>query len=114
MDRGESAKYSYDSNARNIYISSLGVDECYRVSHCTTAKAMWDTLQVTHEGTNKVKQARINSLRQELELIRMKHEETIADMQKRFTLLVNRLNTLDRPVANEIATNKILRCLTRD
>lgn len=39
-------KWSYDWKARNILIPTLGVDEYYRVSHCTTAKAMWDTLLV--------------------------------------------------------------------
>ena len=41
--------------ARNILISTLGVDEYYHVSHYTTAKAMWDSLQIAHEGTHEVK-----------------------------------------------------------
>lgn len=44
----------------------------------------------------------------------MKHGETIADMKKRATHLVNRLNALGNPVSNEIATNKVLRCLNRE
>ena len=59
-------KYRYDWKAKNILIDALGVDEYYRVSHCTCAKAMWDSLQITHEGTNDVKLARINILTQEL------------------------------------------------
>ena len=54
--------YSYDWKARNMIIAALGVDEYYRVSHCTTTKAMWDSLQIAHEGTNDVKLARINTL----------------------------------------------------
>ncbi len=46
---------------------------------------MWDTLQVTHEGTNDVKRSRINTLTHEYELFRMNQNETIQDMQKRFT-----------------------------
>ena len=44
----------------------------------------------------------------------MKHGETIAEMQKRFSHLINRTNTLGKPVPNEIATNKVLRCLNRE
>jgi len=44
---------------------------------------MWDTLEVTHEGTRDVKQARKHALIQEYELFRMKQEETIADVQKK-------------------------------
>jgi hypothetical protein len=107
-------KWSCDWRARNMLISALGVDEYYRVSHCTTAKEMWDALEVAHEGTTEVKQSRINTLNQEFELFRMKQGESISDMQKRFTHLTNRLNALGKPVSNEIATNKILRCLSRE
>lgn len=61
-------KWSHDWKEMIILISSLGVNEYYRVSHCTTAKALWDSLQVSHEGTNEVKQARINTFNQKFEL----------------------------------------------
>lgn len=35
-------------------------------------------------------------------------------MQKRFTHLINRLNALGKPISNELATNKVLRCLSRE
>ncbi|XP_050889936.1 uncharacterized protein LOC127095266 [Lathyrus oleraceus] len=58
-------KWAYDWRARNILISAFRVDEYYTVSHCTTVKEMWDALQVTYDGTNEVKQSRINTLTQE-------------------------------------------------
>src|ERR1044072_6466534 len=75
---------------------------------------MWDALEVAHDDTTEVKQSRINTLNQEFELFRMKQGETISDMQKRFVHLTGRLNALGKPVSNEIATNKILRCLSRE
>ena len=36
--------WSHDWKAKNILTYALGVDEFYRVSHCETAKAMWDAL----------------------------------------------------------------------
>lgn len=56
-------KWYCDWKARNILISTLGVDEYYHVSHCKTAKAMWDSLLVVHEGTNEVKKSRIITLK---------------------------------------------------
>ena len=47
-------KVQYDLKALNILISSLGVNEYHSVSHCKTAKAMWDALETLHEGTNDV------------------------------------------------------------
>ena len=48
-------KWSCDWRGRNMIISALGVDEYYRVSHCTSAKEMWDALEISHEGTTEVK-----------------------------------------------------------
>jgi len=55
---------------------------------------MWDTLEVTLEGTNNVKKARKHALIQEYEMFRMQKEETIAEVQNRFTHIVNYLMSL--------------------
>ena len=44
----------------------------------------------------------------------MKHGKTIADMQRRFSHIINRLHTLGHITSNVFATNKILRCLNRE
>src|SRR3954468_24580978 len=75
---------------------------------------MWDALQVAHEGTNDVKLARINTLTQEFDLFHMKQAEAIADMQKRFSHIINRLHTLGHITLNVVSTNKVLRCLSRE
>ena len=56
------------------------MDEYFRVSNYKNEKEMWDTLQVTHEGTTDVKRSRINTLTPEYELFRMNQNETIQDM----------------------------------
>ena len=90
------------------------MDEYFRVSNCKNAREMWDTLQVTHEGTTDVKRSRINTLTHEYELFRMNQNETIQDMQKRFTHIVNHLASLGRIFPNEDLINKVLRCLSRE
>ena len=75
---------------------------------------MWDTLQVTHEGTTNVKTSRINTLTHEYELFRMNANESIQDMQKRFTHIVNHLASLGKIFPNEDLINKVLRCLSRE
>jgi len=74
---------------------------------------MWDTLQVTHEGTTDVKRSRINTLTHEYELFIMNQNETIQDMKKRFTHIVNHLASLGKIFPNEDLINKVLRCLSR-
>ncbi|KAK2435416.1 gag-protease polyprotein [Trifolium repens] len=107
----EKKKVNYDAKAQNILISSLGIEQFYHVSHCSTAKEMWDTLVTHFEGTNEVKISKINNLTQEFELFHMQDGETIADMQQRFVKITNKLHGLGKPITNQDATNKILRCL---
>jgi len=76
----ENKRVQYDCIAKNIITSALNLDEFFRVSQCSFAKEMWDVLEVTHEGTNDVKQARKHALIQEYELFRMQPGESIADV----------------------------------
>jgi len=80
----ESKKAQYDCIAKNIITFALSSDEFFRVSQCESAKEMWDTLEVTHEGTNDVKRARKHNLIQEYEMFKMQKGKTIVEVQKRF------------------------------
>ncbi|XP_068483372.1 uncharacterized protein [Phaseolus vulgaris] len=105
----ESKKAKFDCIAKNIITSALNSDEFFRVSQCASAKEIWNILEVIHEGTNNVKRARKHALIQEYEMFKMKKGETIADVQKRFTHIVNHLIILEREELNI----KILECLDR-
>jgi len=61
----ENKKAKFDCIAKNIITSALNSDEFFKISQCSSAKEMWDTLEVTHEGTNDVKRARKHTLIQE-------------------------------------------------
>ena len=82
-------KAQYDYIAKNIIISALNSDEFSRVSQCGSAKEMWDIVEVTHEGITNVNRAKKHALIQEYEMFKMLKGETIFDMQKRFTHIVN-------------------------
>src|SRR3954463_6367050 len=90
-----------DKKAVNLLQGALSMDEFFRVSACTTAKEIWDTLVETHEGTTEVKRSRLNLLSQEYELFRMQHRESIIDLQKRFLHLKNHLKALDKTLTND-------------
>ena len=109
----ERKKAQYDSLAKNIITSALNMDEFFRVSQCNSAKEMWEVLEVTHEGTDDVKRARNHSLIQEYELFRMQSEESIVDVQKRFTHIVNHLTRLGKVFDKEELNIKVLKCLDR-
>jgi len=74
---------------------------------------MWATLEVTHEGTNDVKRARKQTFIQEYEMFRMFKGESIAEVQKRFTHIINHLMSLGKTFDKEELNIKILKCLDK-
>ena len=100
-------KVGYNAKAKNIITCALCAEEFFRVSNCKSAKEMWDILQETHEGTTDVKRARVNTLMHEYELFNMKKDESISDLQTRFTHIVNNLHALGKQVDNEQQIGKI-------
>jgi len=74
---------------------------------------MWDILEVTHEGTTDVKRTRKHALIQEYEMFRMLKGETISDVQKGFTHIVNHLISLGKIFERQKLNIKILKCLDR-
>ena len=106
----ENKKAKFDCIAKNIITSALNSDEFFRISQCAFAKEMLDTLEVTPEGTNDVKRARKHSLVQEYEMLK---GESIAEVQKRFTNIVNHLMSLGKIFDKEELNIKILKCLDK-
>ncbi|XP_068474942.1 uncharacterized protein [Phaseolus vulgaris] len=74
---------------------------------------MWDILDVTHEGTTDVKRGRKHALIQEYELFRMQKGESICDVRKRFSHIVNHLMRLGKKFDEEELNIKVLNCLDR-
>ena len=107
----ESKKAQFNCMAKNIITSALNLDEFFRVSQCSLAKEMWNILEVTYEGTSDVKCGWKHTLIQEYELFRILAGETIADVQKRFTHIVNHLIGLRTIFDKEKLNIKIFKCL---
>ena len=60
-----------------------------------------------------MKRARKHALIQEYELFKMQQGESIAEVQKRFTHIVNHLICLDKEFNKEELNIKVLKCLDR-
>ena len=91
---------------------SLDRNEFNRVSVCMSAYEIWKTLQVTHEGTSKVKQTKISMLTNQFQLFKMNPNESISDMYSRFQDIVHSLISLGKEFSKEDQVRKILNSLT--
>jgi hypothetical protein len=62
----EEFKIQRNMQAASTLLSSLSSEEFDKVDGMDSAKQIWDTLQVNHEGTRKVREGRIRALEGEL------------------------------------------------
>ncbi|GAV59067.1 LOW QUALITY PROTEIN: UBN2 domain-containing protein, partial [Cephalotus follicularis] len=100
-----------NAKAKHIIICAINSNEFNRVSSCVSAKEMWDRLEVTYEGTNQIKEAKINMLAHEYETFTMHDNEDIKTMFTRFTNITNALQALDKVYTNNEMVRKILKYL---
>ena len=74
---------------------------------------MIDRLCLTYEGTNEVKETRINTLLSDYELFRMLPNETISEMFTRFTKITTALYGLGKVFTGTEKMWKLLRSLPK-
>ncbi|XP_070032654.1 uncharacterized protein [Nicotiana tomentosiformis] len=101
-------KLEKNAKANKWLMCGLGPNKYNRIQSCTTAKEIWDTLQVANEGTVQVKRSRGTLLYSQYENFSMKEGETIQEIYIRFTTLTNELKSLGRTLLEEDKVEKIL------
>lgn len=104
---------SMDAKAMNTLYCALNRSEFNRISSCKNARDIWHTLEVTHEGTNQVKESKIDMLVHQYELFKMLQNESITSMFTRMTSITNNLHALGRTYTNTEIVSKILRSLPK-
>jgi hypothetical protein len=72
----------------------LCAQEFNKVKNIQIAKVIWDTLKEAHEGTEHVRQGKMDLMNRELELFFMKDEETVREMYDRLILFVSNIRAL--------------------
>lgn len=69
-----------NSRALSILYCAVSAAEYEKISTCKMAKELRDKLEVTYEGTTKVKEAKISALVNEYELFKMEENEGVESM----------------------------------
>ena len=98
----------------NAFYCALSEVEYNRISLCTSAKEIWDLLQVTHEGTNQVKESKIGALTQKYELLKMARDEDISKMFNRYNDVVVQLKGLGKIISTHELNRKFLQALPKE
>ncbi|MQL77239.1 hypothetical protein Taro_009651 [Colocasia esculenta] len=104
-------RISLNYKAKSILCCALSKKEFNRVSACKSAMEMWEKLIITYEGTDKVKETRIDILVTQYERFQMQSDESITQMFSRFTDITNGLAGLGKVYDVPDMVRKILRSL---
>ncbi|GAV88006.1 UBN2 domain-containing protein, partial [Cephalotus follicularis] len=112
-DDNDRRRVQINAKAKHIIICAINSNYFNRISSCISAKEMWDRLEVTCEGTNQVKEAKISMLVHDYEMFTMNENEDIKSMFSRFTNIINTLQALDKTYSNSEMVRKNLRCLPK-
>ncbi|VFQ73753.1 unnamed protein product [Cuscuta campestris] len=73
---------------------------------------MWDKLEITYEGTDQVREAKLDFLTHEYELFCMNENEKIDEMFERFSKIINDIHALKKTYTDKELVRKIPRSLT--
>ncbi|GJW38966.1 hypothetical protein Tco_0064811 [Tanacetum coccineum] len=100
-----------NNDANMTLYNALPRKEYERVFMYKTAKEVWYTLIITHQGNSQVKNCKIDLLTQEYEKFSISSEETIDSGFTRFNAITTSLKSLDPDYSSKNHVRKFLRAL---
>ncbi|GJV34494.1 hypothetical protein Tco_1394894 [Tanacetum coccineum] len=88
-------KLAKNNEAKMVIYNALPRKEYERIFMCQTAKEIWDTLLITHQGNNQVKANKIDLLVQQYKQFMIPEEESIDNAFAKFNTIITSLKALD-------------------
>ncbi|GJU13421.1 zf-CCHC domain-containing protein [Tanacetum coccineum] len=104
-------KLAKNNEAKMVIYNALPRKEYERIFMCQTAKEIWDTLLITHQGNNQVKANKIDLHVQQYEQFMIPEEESIDNAFAKFNTIITSLKALDEGFSSKNCVRKFLRAL---
>ncbi|KAI5314584.1 hypothetical protein L3X38_043760 [Prunus dulcis] len=95
----------------NALFTAVSSDQFEYISGCDTSKEACDILQVTHEGTDTVKGAKLQMHTLQFETLMMDENETFSEFYAKLCVIVNACSSLGEKIPEDRVAKKILRSL---
>ncbi|GJS91497.1 zf-CCHC domain-containing protein [Tanacetum coccineum] len=100
-----------NNEAKMVIYNALPRKEYERIFMCKTAKEIWETLLITHQGNSQVKDNKIDLLVQQYEQFMILEDESIDNAFARVNTIITSLKSLDKGYSNKNYVRKFLRVL---
>ncbi|GKA58744.1 hypothetical protein Tco_0758057 [Tanacetum coccineum] len=94
-----------------VLYNALPKKEYERIFMCKTAKDIWQSLLITHQGNSQVKNNKIDLLVQQYEQFTILEEESIDSGFARFNTIITSLKALDEGFSSKNYVRKFLKAL---
>ncbi|XP_058742377.1 uncharacterized protein LOC131614855 [Vicia villosa] len=105
--------YKNHFKARSIMLSAISYNKYEKITDKETAKSIFDSLQMNHEGNAQVRETKALALIQKYEAFKMEDDDTIEEMFSRFQTLAAGLRVLDKEYSTTDHVKKIIRSLPK-
>ncbi|GJZ44697.1 hypothetical protein Tco_0591952 [Tanacetum coccineum] len=102
---------SKNDEAKMVLYNALPKKEYERIFMCDTAKDIWNSLIITHQGNKQVKDNKIDLFVQKYEEFTISDDETIDCAFARFNTIITSLKALDESFSSRNHVRKFLRAL---
>ncbi|GKA73118.1 hypothetical protein Tco_0779334 [Tanacetum coccineum] len=102
---------SKNDEAKMVLYNALPKKESERFFMCNTAKDVWNSLIITHQGNKQVKDNKIDLFVQKYEEFSISDDETIDCAFARFNTIITSLKALDESFSSRNHVRKFLRAL---
>nr|GEY93220.1 zf-CCHC domain-containing protein/DUF4219 domain-containing protein/UBN2 domain-containing protein [Tanacetum cinerariifolium] len=104
-------KLAKNNEAKMVIYNALPRKEYEIFFMCKTAKEIWGTLLITHQGNSQVKDNKIDLLVQQYEQFTISEEESIYNAFARFNSIITSPKALDEGFSSKNYVTKFLRAL---
>ncbi|GJZ45528.1 hypothetical protein Tco_0593124 [Tanacetum coccineum] len=104
-------KLAKNNEAKMVLYNALPKNEYERIFMCKTAKDIWQSLLITHQGNSQVKDNKIDLLVQQYEQFSILEEKSIDSGFDRFNTIITSLKALDEGFSSKNYVRKFLRAL---
>nr|GEV42426.1 zinc finger, CCHC-type [Tanacetum cinerariifolium] len=97
-----------ENTSKAIIFRKLPQDILMQVAQYLTAKEVWDSIKVRNLGADLVQKARLQTLRSELETLRIKPNEKVSDFGGKLSSIMAKFKRLGETLEDKVLVRKLL------
>lgn len=108
VKEGDKANEKRENTSKAMIFQTLPQDVLMQVAQYSTAKEVWESIKVKYLGADLVQKARLQTLRSELETLRMKPDEKVSDFGGKLSSIKAKFKSLGGNLKDKVLVRKLL------